>query len=586
MTLPLYAKECASEAGYSLACSCLGFPRITRAAAQPVTTKTVTVIRTVGNVTLPPFFANTTRLAGNGTGTVGSTIHTGKSSGRTNSTRPTTLFTSRVSSSKGVSSGWGLSSVSRTTTLSSSKAIFKGTSNGSGSISVSSLSSSSTTKSTVHVVNIATLTTTKEPLWVNTTSTRSHLAGNTTLAPYTDSTAVLATAFENITTSSRLNATTSVNYSILLNTTASWYKGTSTSSILAGTGTGVISTTASVKLPIPQNTTASWYNGTSTSIQPLGTGTGIILTTGMGRPITTTSARIPYPQNPTAPWSNGTSTTFPPLGTGTAIILTTGTGVILTTAPFTYLTTTTTVITSARFPFPLNTTAFWSNGTATTSSTILGTGTGIGTGIIITGTGYYKSTPTTTTSAKPTATATEDLTCGETTTPFALRVTQPGGTFDKWFVHVVGNGLLFTSSQSQGSAFSVEGTGHLCAVGYGDSNGKPRIAAVGVAGAGAGTEEDETHTESGEAGEGPVWMLRQGTLKAYWEDYKALECTRDGGGLSCAPAANGTSAGAVAGADGGGGWVGCGLMLSLGRDVDVGYGGLNCSSIALEVVES
>ena len=123
-------------------------------------------------------------------------------------------------------------------------------------------------------------------------------------------------------------------------------------------------------------------------------------------------------------------------------------------------------------------------------------------------------------------------------------------------------------------------------MGYGDSNGKPRIAAVGVAGAGAGTEEDETHTESGEAGERPVWMLRQGTLKAYWEDYKALECTRDGGGLSCAPAANGTSAGAVAGADGGGGWVGCGLMLSLGRDVDVGYGGLNCSSIALEVVES
>lgn len=104
---------------------------------------------------------------------------------------------------------------------------------------------------------------------------------------------------------------------------------------------------------------------------------------------------------------------------------------------------------------------------------------------------------------------------------------------------------------------------------------------MGVAGAGAGDDGsgDGTGEGSGEGGgyEGPVWMLRQGTLKAYWEeDYTALECTRDGG-LSCKPA-NSTS-GAV------GRWVGCGVQLSLGSE-GVGAGGVNCTSVSLEVVES
>ncbi|KAK1780899.1 hypothetical protein QBC45DRAFT_440485 [Copromyces sp. CBS 386.78] len=351
-TLPLYATECASEADYSSACSscCLALSHVAKAAAQPVNTKTV------ANVTLPPFFATSTHPAGNGTGTIGSTIYTGKTGRKkTSSTRPTTLFTSRPTSSKGASSGSELSSVSRTSTLSGSN----------------------------HVVTIAALTTTKQPIRVNTKSTLGQITGKTIGAHYTNSTAALATASANITSSSWLNATTSAKY------------------------------------PIPVNSTASWYNGTSASL------------------------------------------------------------------------------------------------------TMVGTGTGIGTGILVTGTGYYNtstptSTSTSTLSASPTAT--EDLTCGETTTPFSVRVSQPGGTFNNRFVHVVGNGLLFTSSQSQASSFSVvEGTGHLCAVGYNDSNGKPRIAAV----ASAGGTGDGTGGEEG--GEGPVWMLRQGTSKAFWEDYKALE---------------------------------------------------------------
>ncbi|KAK3495205.1 uncharacterized protein B0T23DRAFT_314041 [Neurospora hispaniola] len=516
-TLPLYAKKCASEADYYSACSCLGLSQTTRAAARPVTTTTVTVFETVANVTLPPFFANSTipgRQIGTGTGTAMSTVYAGRKNGSGNSLRPTTLFTSRVTFSKEVSSD-------------------------PGSTSVFSASAPSAAKLTVHVMTIAKPTTTQELLWVNTTSTRSYPAGKATAAQHTNSTAALATASANITTSStQLNITKSAKYLIPINSTASWYNGTATSPSLASTSTGVAKTTESVKFPMYKNTTgkASWHNGTSISFLPLGTGTGTRAT--------------------------------------------------LTTSPIASPTTT-----IARLPFLINTTASWSNGTATTVFTSQSTGTG--TGKLLTNTGYHNtstSTPTSTstTTPSPKPTATKDLTCSETSTPFSLRVSQPGGTFDKWFVHVVGNGLLFTSSQSQASSFSVEGTGHLCAVGYDDRKARPRIAAVGVAGAGAsngsrngtGTGSGDGSGRKGVGGGGPVWMLRQETLKGYWEDYKALECTKGDGGLSCG-VGNSTND------EVGSGWVGCGLQLSLGRDIiDVGYGGLNCSAVSLEVVES
>ena len=113
-------------------------------------------------------------------------------------------------------------------------------------------------------------------------------------------------------------------------------------------------------------------------------------------------------------------------------------------------------------------------------------------------------------------------------------------------------------------------------MGYNDGGGRPRVAGVSIAasdGTGNGTGEGEG---VGEGEEGPVWMLRQGMLKhkVYEGDYKPLECTTEGG-LSC-KLANGTDTVSE--------WVGCGVQLSWGRDVDIGYGGLNCSSVSLEVV--
>ena len=138
-------------------------------------------------------------------------------------------------------------------------------------------------------------------------------------------------------------------------------------------------------------------------------------------------------------------------------------------------------------------------------------------------------------------------------------MSQPGGRFDGWFLSRIGNGLLFTSARSAAGSFSVEASGHLCAVGYVDADDRPAIAAVGV------------HDPSSN-----VWLLQRRTLDAYSDDYAAVVCTTGGGALSCA--ANATNPARH--------WLGCGLQLDLSTDdgATVPVGGLNCTSIDLQMV--
>ena len=161
-------------------------------------------------------------------------------------------------------------------------------------------------------------------------------------------------------------------------------------------------------------------------------------------------------------------------------------------------------------------------------------------------------------SAAPTSTPTVDTTCGETAAPFALQVSQPEGMYDGWYVQVSGNGLLFTSVQSSASSFSVEASGHLCAIGRVDRDDLPRIAAVGI--------RDPSSD---------VWLVESRTIELLDEDYAAVRCTRDGL-LSCA--ANATNPASH--------WLGCGLQLDLSSDGGgtVPVRGLNCSSLALNIV--
>jgi hypothetical protein len=162
------------------------------------------------------------------------------------------------------------------------------------------------------------------------------------------------------------------------------------------------------------------------------------------------------------------------------------------------------------------------------------------------------------TSTSPTTTRILDTTCGETAAPFNLRAAQPGGLLDGWYARLSGDGVLFTSEQSGATAFSVEGSGHLCAVGYEGEFGNPVIAVV--------TGLDDS---------GAVWLLDGRVAEVLGGDYVAVECEQGegGGGLACR--AGGTRY-----------WVGCGLQLDLSSDGSgtVVVDGLNCSGISLEVV--
>ncbi|KAH8902479.1 hypothetical protein BR93DRAFT_932054 [Coniochaeta sp. PMI_546] len=167
-------------------------------------------------------------------------------------------------------------------------------------------------------------------------------------------------------------------------------------------------------------------------------------------------------------------------------------------------------------------------------------------------TGIFSNTSTPTTSP----TRILDTTCGETATPFNLQVSQPGGLFDGWYAALSGDGVLFTSVKSSATSFSVEGSGHLCAVGFEGEFGYPVIAVV------------TNLTDSG-----AVWLLDGRRAAAFSQDYVPVECQRAGGGLACAAGATSH-------------WLGCGLQLDLSSQVggNVVVDGFNCSAISLEVV--
>lgn len=160
------------------------------------------------------------------------------------------------------------------------------------------------------------------------------------------------------------------------------------------------------------------------------------------------------------------------------------------------------------------------------------------------------------TTATPSATLPLDTACGETTTPFSLRVSaQPGSLVNGWWAHLSGDGVLFTSEQSLATNFSVEGSGHLCAVGHEGALGDPVIAVV------------TNLTDSG-----AVWLVDARRQEGFAGDYVPLSCQTGGGGLAC-------GAGATRN------WVGCGLQLDLSSaEGSVVVDGLNCSAISLEVV--
>ena len=159
----------------------------------------------------------------------------------------------------------------------------------------------------------------------------------------------------------------------------------------------------------------------------------------------------------------------------------------------------------------------------------------------------------------PSPSPTIDRTCGETTTPFSVQVAQPGGMFDGWYLKLSGDAIIFTQSQDLSTPFSVEGSGHLCAVGHVGTQGNALIAVA----------ENATEVTGG-----AVYFIDPEVLEDIDElGYAALTCEPPSETLACAQGEMRF-------------WSACGLVLDITSDSegDTEIGGQNCTGVDLSPV--
>ncbi|KAI2622699.1 hypothetical protein GGS26DRAFT_567297 [Hypomontagnella submonticulosa] len=227
------------------------------------------------------------------------------------------------------------------------------------------------------------------------------------------------------------------------------------------------------------------------------------------------------------------------------------------------------------------------------------------------------------TTTPPTPTPTSAGPCERTTAPFILRVAQPGGMFDGWYVRLSGDAALFNPSAEQASRFSLDaqsgtgsgnGTGagrggHLCAAALssGMAGNASAGAVVAIAEARDGVQGSAVYFVD------PELLDQMENEEHGW--YGVLECSGAGGGvgngngtgswngtvagtgagigaravagsgLAARAATNGTS-GALSCAQGNKEfWVGCGLGLDITSDGDgmAVVDGWNCTGVSLMI---
>jgi hypothetical protein len=236
--------------------------------------------------------------------------------------------------------------------------------------------------------------------------------------------------------------------------------------------------------------------------------------------------------------------------------------------------------------------------------------------------------PNRTTTSTLSSTTTTSLSCASTGASFLLQVSASGGSgsnastaeglFNNWWLHMVGDGILFTKSQASASAFAIDKvSGNLCIAGSSLANGTndnyTRAAVV------------ESRATSGSA----VWLPELWTTETFEPQYEPINCL--GGGTSAGSNStfvtpSGSSGGGNGGGSGtssaaaarsrndigrrqngtvpaGGGnaspsggalscsyqgfqyWLGCGLQLDMGEaGGSVSVNGQPCQSIELLVV--
>lgn len=185
------------------------------------------------------------------------------------------------------------------------------------------------------------------------------------------------------------------------------------------------------------------------------------------------------------------------------------------------------------------------------------------------------------TAAATSASVVIDTSCGETATPFAITAhssssESAGGVLDGWYVSVSGQGLLLVPDVARASKFSIEASGHLCAVGY---TAPAIVASNGTelspdGGPSIATVETRNLTEGRPEGS-PLWLAGSktvATVEQLRNNYAPVQCATASGVLAC-----------VAGKLGQ--WMSCGLELALGNSTTAGsrVDGLECFALALSV---
>ncbi|OTA65831.1 hypothetical protein K449DRAFT_420547 [Hypoxylon sp. EC38] len=181
-------------------------------------------------------------------------------------------------------------------------------------------------------------------------------------------------------------------------------------------------------------------------------------------------------------------------------------------------------------------------------------------------------------------------TCETTSNPFAVRVSQPGGLFDGWYLQLSGDGVIFNPSLDRASKFSFDtqnqGKSHLCS-----QNG---AGLVGNASAVVAIAENRTDA-TGSA----VYFVDPEVLGAIDNEqhqwYAPLECDGDAGGnpgsgsntmfnstTTVAARSDSTLDCAQGNKEY---WVGCGLGLDITSDGDgvAVVNGWNCTAVTLSI---
>ncbi|KAK8049887.1 hypothetical protein PG994_011617 [Apiospora phragmitis] len=507
---PDYAAPCGSVKAVSSVCSCMGYEHATITVPAPETTTTVTLhetetvtsFKTVKtNQRFPVPLNNTSAVFRNSTA-----ARFGNSTAKAGNL----TFSGSASRSASAPSSVSLTSLSDSARAFASSAM-PGRTEPSGTSGATAASDMRITTGSVMGSSGGPLPASPSSSQLPTdTGSRTTFSNTNIKAPSTKATATFAPLFANSTTA-RSNTTLAVAH---------------TSASLTGSGRFVNSTKPAAS---PGASSTASFSNSSTSVS-------ISHTTSTAAKFNSTSAPFLNATAP-APFLNATisplaSATLPPFANSTApgtLANSTGMPSFNATKPlFVYANATTSA------PF-LNATTF----RALNATSVRFSNTSVPT-----------ATPTSTSSS---------MTCGETASPFMLKVSQPSGLFDGWFAKVLANTIMFTPSANQSSKFSVEPSGYLCAVGYEGEDSNPAIAIV---------EDKEGLTGSA------VYLVDQKRMEDLGKQgYGFLDCAVNGD-LACQGGQDLSN------------WVGCGLGLDISSDAgeNVVVDTWNCTSVALSAV--